>query len=257
MGEIDSPINNSKGCGGVMRVAPWGLYGNREQDPDYSLHAEVSANMAAVTHGHPLGWIPAAALSFIVNKCCYCVPEDEELPAVSLRRIVMECADSLGEWFPDHPEHVSIMVRHLHQAIELADSDEEDDHVNISRLGEGWVAEEALAIAVYAAIRYGYAFDDSVIAAVNHDGDSDSTGAICGNIVGALLGYRAISEKWTYNLELHDLIMELAKDLCDDCRMDECSSFYDAEWMAKYGRSCMGSMAMNDMLRQNVRYSIK
>jgi ADP-ribosylglycohydrolase len=58
------------------------------------------------------------------------------------------------------------------------------------RLGGGWVGEEALAIAVTCAIG-APDFHDGVLAAVNHSGDSDSTGAIAGNLLGAIGGTRA------------------------------------------------------------------
>ena len=66
----------------------------------------------------------------------------------------------------------------------------------IEQLGQGWVAEEALAIAVYSAagaVQEGLespeaTFEHGVRLAVNHSGDSDSTGAICGYLLGALLG---------------------------------------------------------------------
>jgi len=48
---------------------------------------------------------------------------------------------------------------------------------------------------------------------VNHNGDSASTGAACGNILGALLGYHAIPAKWKDDLELADIILETADDL--------------------------------------------
>lgn len=71
-----------------------------------------------------------------------------------------------------------------------------------------------LAIAIYCSLRYKDDFSSGIIAAVNHDGDSDSTGAITGNILGALVGYDAIEEKWKQNLELADIILEMA----DDCK---------------------------------------
>ncbi|MBQ7526052.1 MAG: ADP-ribosylglycohydrolase family protein, partial [Abditibacteriota bacterium] len=78
---------------------------------------------------------------------------------------------------------------------------------------EGWVAEETLAIAVFCALRHENDFGKAIIAAVNHNGDSDSTGAVCGNILGACLGMDAIPDKFKTNLELFDLCVDLADKL--------------------------------------------
>ena len=56
-------------------------------------------------------------------------------------------------------------------------------------------------------------FKDCLICAVNHGGDSDSTAAVAGNIIGAILGYNAIPERYKTNLELHDLIVSVADDI--------------------------------------------
>ena len=73
-----------------------------------------------------------------------------------------------------------------------------------------------------------------IIASVNHKGDSDSTGAVTGNILGALLGYEAIEEKWKKDLELSDVILEMADDLCHGCLMSEYSPCRDEDWEMKY-----------------------
>ena len=52
-----------------------------------------------------------------------------------------------------------------------------------------------------------------VILAVNHDGDSDSTGSIAGNLLGAMQGAKAIPKDWLEPLELREVITELAEDL--------------------------------------------
>ncbi|MCC8114405.1 MAG: ADP-ribosylglycohydrolase family protein [Bacteroidales bacterium] len=56
-------------------------------------------------------------------------------------------------------------------------------------------------------------FEDAVVAAVNHSGDSDSTGAITGNLMGAIHGYAATPEHYKQNLELHDVIIRMADEL--------------------------------------------
>jgi ADP-ribosylglycohydrolase len=108
------------------------------------------------------------------------------------------------------------------------------DEPNIRALGDGWVGDEALAIALYCCLRYPDDFSKAITTAVNHKGDSDSTGAIAGNILGAKLGYSAIDEKWLNDLELADVILEVADDLCHGCQMSEYSPYRDPAWEAKY-----------------------
>ncbi len=108
---------------------------------------------------------------------------------------------------PDHKETL--------QAIELAEelaTTSVPNHEAIRKIGRGWIAEEALAISVYCSL-VAKTFKQGVLMAVNHDGDSDSTGAITGNLLGAMLGVKAIPEKWLEPLELRDTITEIAKDL--------------------------------------------
>ena len=51
-----------------------------------------------------------------------------------------------------------------------------------------------------------------LLLAVNHSGDSDSTGAICGNILGAIHGTAAIPAEWLATLELRDVIEQVTRD---------------------------------------------
>ncbi|MBO4851691.1 MAG: ADP-ribosylglycohydrolase family protein [Prevotella sp.] len=90
---------------------------------------------------------------------------------------------------------------------------ENTDLESIEQLGEGWTGEEALAIALYCALKHFGSFEDALIAAVNHGGDSDSTGAVTGNILGAAIGYEEIPRYFKDDLELHDVILHMADDL--------------------------------------------
>ena len=57
-------------------------------------------------------------------------------------------------------------------------------------------------------------FAAAIRAAVNHKGDSDSTGAVCGNILGAWLGIEAIEEAFDLGeLELREVIRKVAEEL--------------------------------------------
>jgi hypothetical protein len=97
----------------------------------------------------------------------------------------------------------------------------------IESLGGGWVGEEALAIGLYCALVAGDDFARGVRLAVNHSGDSDSTGAITGNILGAVLGEQAIPRAWLNLLELHDVVCQMGEDLFDTFQGT-------ADWLQRY-----------------------
>ncbi len=99
-------------------------------------------------------------------------------------------------------------------------------------LGGAWVGEEALAINLCCALAAPDA-RSAILAAVNHSGDSDSTGAICGNIVGALSGEAALPAEWTPTLDVVDIVIQAADDLwCErfETPADELGNPPDAWW---------------------------
>ena len=170
----------------------------------------------------------AAVLVHVINRIVF-PPEGK---AMSLKQIVLEARDTVSAIFEGEP-HLRELVDIIDRAVMLSENDA-DDLDNIHQLGEGWVAEETLGISLYCALRHQDDFSTGVIAAVNHSGDSDSTGAVTGNILGALLGYNAIADQWKHNLELSDVILEMADDLCHGCQMSEYSHYDDPEWASKY-----------------------
>jgi len=220
---IENPKNNSKGCGGVMRIAPLAL--NYQMAID-KLDMEA-AQIAAITHGHSLGYMPAAVLCHIINRIVF--PGEKKM---TLREIVVEAKNTAEKIF-EGDKHLKELTDIIDRAIVLSENDF-DDLENIRAIGQGWVAEETLAIAIYCSLRYSDNFSRGIIAAVNHSGDSDSTGAVTGNILGALIGYEAIEGKWKKDLECADIILEMADDLCHGCQMSEYSSYHDASWALKY-----------------------
>ncbi len=222
--DIAHPLNHSKGCGGVMRVAPMGL--RRFAGSDTDTIDYYGAQAAAVTHGHPLGYLPAAVMTHIVHSIVY--PRCE----LTLKETVIEAIDSVARLFSE-TDSVAELSSLLHTAVSLSENDD-SDLANIHRLGEGWVGDEALAIAIYCALRYPDDFSAGIIAAANHNGDSDSTAAITGNILGARLGFDAIGEQWKTDLELFDVLLELADDLSKKLPVNEDGSISDRDWQRKY-----------------------
>lgn len=221
---VAAKINNSKGCGGVMRVAPMAFDKSLRDIRDFDREA---AQLAAITHGHSLGYMPAAVLVHIINRIVF--PAGGKR---TLKDIVLEAKDTANELFAGDP-NLPELDRIIDLAVELSENCDPDLE-NIHRLGEGWVAEETLGISLYCALRYQNDFSAGVIAAVNHKGDSDSTGAVTGNILGAWLCYSAIEDKWKRDLELADVILEIADDLCHGCQMSEYGSYHDPDWVEKY-----------------------
>lgn len=197
-------INNSKGCGAVMRAAPLGLF---RTDDIRALDME-GAEIGAITHGHSLGFLPSAMLVHIVNRIVY------SEKGMALKGIMLDARDTIKDLFSDD-ENIDYLTGIVDSAIELSENND-CDLENIHLIGEGWVGEEALAIAIYCALRHKDDFSAAIVAAVNHRGDSDSTGAITGNIIGAWLGYKAIDEKWKSNLELFDVLLNTADMLYEE-----------------------------------------
>ena len=202
MGGIKEPINNSKGCGGIMRVAPVGLY---FRPSIYNSHfvATLAGEVSAITHGHLLGNIPSSMIVSMLYKICY---EDNSLP-----QSIVESLKVVKEVY-GHSSDMDYFEKLIKKAILLSNSSNSDIE-NIEILGGGWVAEETLAIAIYCALKYENDFEKAVLTSVNHSGDSDSTGAVTGNIMGVLLGYDKIPMKYVEKLEMRTLIEEMALKL--------------------------------------------
>ena len=185
-------INDSKGCGGVMRAAPVAVWSN---DP-----AEVfwaAAGTGALTHSHPSGYLSAGVLAVLVHQLIREVP---------LREAVRLARELLVRW-PGHEEQ----LRAMDAAVELAGRGRVSPEELQEHLGGGWVGEEALAIGLYAVLATG-SLREALVLSVNHSGDSDSTGIVCGNIAGALYGPEALPPEWLQSLELRDVIETLTAD---------------------------------------------
>ena len=196
-GTFGRPINNSKGCGGVMRVAPIGYLPRNK----YDIPLEA-AKAAAITHGNPLGYIPAAIFASIINEIIY---NDQSILESVFYGIKQSRRHFDGQDF-------NYQVSLIEKALSLAYNSNSDID-NISKIGEGWVAEETLAIALYCIIKHRENFEAAIVASVNHSGDSDSTGAVTGNIIGAMLGIDKIPSKYKNNLELYDIILEIGNKI--------------------------------------------
>jgi len=202
-GKLTRATNDSKGCGGVMRIAPLGMYFahslSRERNRDRVLSNifATGRDLAAITHGHPSGFLSAGVLAVVVSLVLVCGTLPDALRAAK-------------EVLRQHPSHKETLAA-IEKAESLAKSRPRERSA-LRELGKGFVAEEALAMGLYCALG-AKNFEDGIILAVNHGGDSDSTGSITGNLLGAAAGVEAIPDRWLAHLELLSTIEAIADDL--------------------------------------------
>ena len=180
----DKASNQSKGCGTIMRVTPIGLSLRMHLD-------DLANNTSLYTHGHETGRVAAMAFAHIIADVLEGKSLDDSVRAAlqleldpSTRQAILKAVAMPTDGTPEQVE----------------------------RLGGGWVAEEALAIAIYAA-RCARGFAHGLTIAVTHSGDSDSTGAIAGNLLGLIYPTEVMAHPWRRQIECADLINRAASDL--------------------------------------------
>lgn len=243
--------NNSKGCGGIMRVAPMGLFDASFKESGGSgfyyktvYLAEAGAHIARVTHLHPLGYLPAALMTLLLSRIVPLTPDEVKESIIDIINGGLDVMMNMyGNDYAKYKEYLRTLTL---KAVNLAHSNISDIQA-IMQLGEGWTAEEAWAISLYCVIRHIDNMKEAIIAAVNHDGDSDSTGSITGNIMGAIYGYEAIKrerlfcpygKKFEDTIELHNIILAIADDLYTGCIISEYDPIDTPEKKQWYARYC-------------------
>jgi ADP-ribosylglycohydrolase len=169
--------NNSKGCGAVMRVAPCAFFANA---------FDYAAQSGRLTHGHPTGYLAAGLFADILQR----IVDRQD----SLEHAVTQSLANYGQK-AGMEETRSLIERVLFFFYEGYQPTPQ----RIGELGGGWFAEEA--------------FEEGVITAVNHGGDSDSTGLIVGHLLGVQYGAAAIPARWLGQLELREVIEQMAEDI--------------------------------------------
>ncbi len=210
MGTSIRPVNpQSKGCGTVMRSAPFGLIPHITADAVYKL----SSDAACLTHGHPSARQSAGTFSLLIH---HLVAGDGLREAAAAAAAHAAGFEGVSPELPDR----------LEGALRLAGKGIVPPEELAQALGGGWVAEEAFAVALYAvlatfpdgggqlsgatAANPAQHFRDAITLAVNHSGDSDSTGSLAGNILGAFYGEKCLPAEWLEALEAPEVIRGMA-----------------------------------------------
>lgn len=206
----DPVENDSKGCGGIMRIAPVAIEG-AATSARLSDTARLAADIALITHKHAQSTYASATAAMLMQMCLRAETGHGVDTFVTLLEIVLGELKQLYPGYPDEMKHFQDLMA---KAVRLArESKDADADIIEHGLGGGWVAEETLAIAIFSIIRHFGSFRRAILTAVNHGGDSDSTGAVAGNIAGALYGIYAIPEEWRRNVEFSEMIGTIAERL--------------------------------------------
>ena len=227
--------NDSCGCGSVMRLAPVGLI---PDPPFFSWEMQLMEEAVAgaeITHKH---FLSTLASVFFVNIIYNLSHERRSFDRFD--SYIDTAKEATREFYKDAESNRQAYIDKffflIDKAVALAHENNDDPRA-IEAIGGGWTAHEAVAIALYACVKYQDSFEKAVIAAVNHGGDSDSTGSLCGNLMGAWLGKDAIPMRWLEHLELYDTIVELATDLAGGIPISEYEPRYTIDkqnWFFKY-----------------------
>ncbi|WP_433531841.1 ADP-ribosylglycohydrolase family protein [Micromonospora sp. CA-263727] len=206
----------SKGCGANMRVTPVGLL-----DVDLDTFAGLAQLQAGLTHGHPTG-LTASELTAYAVRLLRDGAALTELPGLLTERAraqrTVYRADWLGDLWqrPGDRTPAEFIARGWDECLRalarldaaLAAPDDGGDPCRLT--GAGWIAEEALATALYCAVRHA---DDPVGAlarGARTAGDSDSIAALAGAFVGAAQGMAAWPAEWAGRIEYADQLAALA-----------------------------------------------
>nr|MBN1230218.1 ADP-ribosylglycohydrolase family protein [Anaerolineae bacterium] len=190
----ESGIPHAKGNGSAVRVAPIGyLYQN---DPERL--REVARATGVTTHAHPTAIAAAIACADLIRLALAGVPPEEYANQV---------LDFLG------PDATDEFIAAIHKTRHVASWT--DEFAAMEYLGGGWIAEEAVSLALYSVTRYADDFPGALRRAVNIPGDSDSVGCLTGGISAAYLGLDAVPTSWIEHLEHRDHIESVAARLAD------------------------------------------
>lgn len=178
--------NDSKGCGAVMRAAPFGFYKDAEECMNSSYIQSI------VTHQHKCGYMSSIIMSLLM----YIALNTEMTLPEAVERAMLEVELYYGDTAKETADILNL-------ALKLYNSNPTFNIRSLQMIGEGWVGEEALAIAAYAALCR-RTFEDCIAFSINHSGDSDSTGSIAAQIWVAFNGLPEQYKDWDKRLDISD-----------------------------------------------------
>jgi ADP-ribosylglycohydrolase len=156
---------------------------------------EVATATSLITHRHPTAIAATVAAAYLVKLALDGVPISTYMP-------------HLYEFTTGISDEFDLAILRVGHVLGWTNEDLALDHI-----GQGWVGEEAVALALYCVLRYPDDYVACVRRAADTNGDSDSIACIAGGIMGAKLGLEAIPLDWRSRCENASGISELAQRL--------------------------------------------
>ena len=226
-----SADSESKGCGSVMRVAPVGLLYIKDKVGNNDMLYSNASDISSITHDNTYSVDSCKLFSELISYLASGL--DLEISIQLLVNSIISGSFDEG------------VVFLLMKAINLYKRNNPVEDLikqlrdpNNKEPGEGWLAGEALAISVMCTLRavnfeaVDYwddngkttAFLKGVRIAVNHDGDSDSTGSLTGQLLGTLFGCNLLESNFSFSEDTDDSVSilkglearQLIKNTADD-----------------------------------------
>ena len=216
----DIPKTESAGNGAIMRLAPIiiaNTFPNKkyptlkdgfekgsitvepEDDGEFVELKDIESTieMAVLSARETHNSIAAEAITAIFATTLYCA-----LHGFSKNHIVTYC----NRWIKD-AEYDNFWIDNFDTLVGRALDNDESKLCNLG----GYIVD-AFTIALWGLINFD-TFKDGMMAVIRLGGDTDTNGAIYGQLAGAYYGYDAIPEEWRKEVYLSDELVEIADKL--------------------------------------------
>jgi len=187
----ESGAADSKGCGSVMRVAPIGYF--YQHDPE-KLRSVAQAS-GICTHRHRTSIAASIGAAYLVKLALDMAPYEGMIPEL------LDFTSGISKEFDK-------AILKVNECLGW-----KDEEKALAYLGEGWIGEEVVALALYCFLKHPDDYKQAVLRGANTNGDSDSIASITGGISGAYLGVDAIPADWVSRIEKSDFLIDLAERL--------------------------------------------
>lgn len=226
LGSLEDPVNRYDTPASLAAGISAGLFSDlgklKQEEID-----RLGAESVALTHGHPLAFLPGAVAAHLIGSCL-------RHPNKRLKVLVNEALSALqAQFVREYPREVGQITALVEQAVSLAEERLVQPYDVMERL-KCDTGAEVLAGAIYAAMLCEEDFDNAMVIAVNHSGRSAAASCLAGAILGARLGEQALPEFYMDGLYIADVLRELADDLVQGCPMVRGSLLFDGDWESKY-----------------------